>query len=158
MKRPDVESATERIFSLGASFENRHLAKVVRERLPGPCDIAIDLGLDLMVGKRRVLAEISDRLVARPSLRVNAGIDDQAGSAPDLVSQHAEAIIRRVVHSHLYAEFLAIQSPALAEGGDIGMLAKIRLIPVLRGDGQLKSMARCGLMQCQGREVVQWTA
>src|SRR5579862_9069562 len=114
-----VELGAERALRLRARFLDRHLAQVIGERLARPGDVAVDLGLDLVIGKRRVLARIGDRLLARPTLGVDAGVDDEPRRAPDLPAEIAEAVVGRVVHPHLVAQIFAIERPAFAEGRDV---------------------------------------
>src|ERR1700722_1462421 len=64
----DVESLAQCLLSPGPPFENGTLAEVVRQRLARPGDVAIDLGTDLALRERGVLAEVVDRLFARPPL------------------------------------------------------------------------------------------
>src|ERR1700733_14027553 len=134
----DVESLSECLLSPRPSLKDGALAEVVRERLPGPGDVAVDLGADLALWQRGVLAEIVERLLARPPLGVDAGVDYQARRAPDLVAEHAEAVVGRVVHAHLAAELLAVERPALPVGGDVSELAEGGLILVLHRDRDLE--------------------
>ena len=74
---------------VSASFrkrQDRQLAELVGERLAGPADVAIDLRLDLVLGERGVAREIIDRLLARPALVMDAGVDDEPCRAPHLVA------------------------------------------------------------------------
>src|SRR3974377_1702412 len=105
----DIETLAERVLGARARRENGTLAEIVGQRLRRPGDVAIDFGADLTLGERRVLPQVIERLIARPALRVHAGIDDQARGAPDLVAEHAEAVVSSVVHPHLHAETLAIE-------------------------------------------------
>ncbi len=82
MEGAEVELRAEGRFRFVACVHDGHLAEVVAERLAGPGDVAIDFGLDLVVGERGVVAEVLLGLFAGPSLGVDAGVDDEAGGAP----------------------------------------------------------------------------
>src|SRR2546430_1538704 len=154
VKGAHVEALAERLLRARTGVEKRALAQVVRQRLPRPGDVAIHLGVDLALGERGVLPEVLDRPLARPALGVNAGVHDQARGAPDLVAEHAEALVGGVVQSHLESELLAIQRPAFAVGGEVRELAEHRLVLVLHRDGYLEGVPGRGLVQRQGGEVV----
>ena len=79
-----------------------------------------------------------ERLLARPSLRMNAGVHNQARSAPDLITQHPETLVWRFVHAHLLPEVLAVQRPTLAVGRNV-MCAEIGLVLVLGAIGIWKA-------------------
>ena len=64
MKGADVEALAECVFGAAARLENGPLAQVVRQGLPRPGDVTIDLGADLALGERGVLAEVIQRLRA----------------------------------------------------------------------------------------------
>ena len=89
---------------------------------------------------------------------MDAGIDHQPRGAPDLVAEHAEALVSALVHPHLETELLAVERPALAVGRDIGELAEHRLILVLHGDRHLKGVPGRRLVQRERGEVVQRAA
>src|SRR4051812_37071263 len=72
-KREDriVEAAFVELWSKGrlrllSKAKDRDLAELVRQRLAGPADVAVDLGLDFVLGERGVTREIVDRLLPRP--------------------------------------------------------------------------------------------
>src|SRR6202012_5443014 len=97
---------------LVARILDGELAEVIAERLAGPGDVTVDLGLNLVIGERGVLAEVLLGLFAGPSLGVDAGVDDQAGGAPGLVAEHAEGLVGSLVDAHLGAEAFAVERPA----------------------------------------------
>src|SRR5205814_7897060 len=47
----------------------------------------------------RSLLEVIHRLLARPALCMDAGVDHQPRGAPDLVAEHAEALVSALVRS-----------------------------------------------------------
>src|SRR4029077_15066776 len=116
VKGTDVEMLAEGLLRPGARLEDGALAQVVRQRLARPGDVAIDLGGDLALRQRGVLAAVIDGLLPRPALRMKAGVDHQTCRAPDLVAEHTEALVGRVVHAHLAAELLTVQRPAFTVG------------------------------------------
>ncbi len=136
-------------------LQNRVLTQIIGERLRRPGDIAVDLGLDFMLRQRRVLPQIIERLLAAPALRMNAGVDDQPRRPPDLIVEHAEPVVRRLVHAHLLTQPLAIKRPAFAVGREVGVLAELRLVLVLERQRYLEGVARCGLVQGERGQVVQ---
>src|SRR5690348_11750439 len=97
MEAPLVEPGTERRFSLLTQAKDRQLAQLVGERLSGPADVAVDLGLDLVLGQRCMAREVIDRLLPRPALLVDSGVDDKARRPPHVVAQLAEFLIRRPI-------------------------------------------------------------
>ena len=58
MEGAQVEAATEGLFRFGAAFEDGIFSEVVRQRLPGPRDVAIDFGLNFMLGQCAVFAKV----------------------------------------------------------------------------------------------------
>src|SRR5215472_9015977 len=89
VKRANVEFVAEFFLCASAKFENFELADLVRQRLAGPCDVAIDFGLDAGLVDGRVIVEEVDHLLAGPVLRVHAGVDDEADGAPDVALEPA---------------------------------------------------------------------
>src|SRR3546814_8105815 len=62
-------------------------------------DVAIDFGLDLMLGERGIVVQIALRPFAAPPLCMKPGVDDQPRRAPRLIGQHPEQLIRGFVRS-----------------------------------------------------------
>src|SRR5207244_9720579 len=120
VKRAHVEAVAEGFLGARARLEQGPLAEVVGKRLARPGDISVHLGGDLVLGERGVLLEVIHRLLARPALCMDAGVDHQPRGAPDLVAEHAEALVSALLHPHLETELLAVERPALAVGRDIG--------------------------------------
>ena len=152
MESAQVEFRTERLLGLAAQRYDPDLAELVRERLTGPCDVAIGLGAYLVLGQRGVLLQVVERLLAAPAFPVHAGVDDEPACTPHLVAQAAKILVRRLVHVHLDAELLAVERPAFAESAEIGVPAKRRQIAELACERDLKVMARHGFMQRQRRQ------
>ena len=92
-----------------------------------------------------------DRLLARPALRVKAGVDDEPARAPHLVGQAAEVAVRVGVEAHLQAEVLRVESPALAERVDVEEAAERRQVGQLRRQRALEVMAGHRLVERQRR-------
>src|SRR5579862_462889 len=154
----DIEAITECLLGALASLDDGALAEVVGQRLPRPCDVAIHLGADLVLGERGVLTQVSERLLTRPALRMNAGVDHEPRGAPDLVAEHAEALVWGLVHPHLVSEPLAVERPPLAVGRDVAQAADFRLILVLHRDRDLEGVTGSGLMQRECHQVVERAA
>src|SRR5436190_1861924 len=95
---------------LGAELEDLQHADLVRARLPRHDDVALHfLGWDAVV----------DRLLARPVLGVEAGVDHQAAGAEELGVELAKVTLHiTVVPPELGRELLGVERPALGEGRD----------------------------------------
>ena len=94
-----------------------------------------------MLRQRRVVMQISDRLLPRPTLRMHSRINDQPGRPPDLIPQHPEPVVGGLIHAHLDPQPLAVQRPSFPKRGDIGVLPELRLVLVLHRDGHLETHA-----------------
>lgn len=94
------------------------LADLVRARLPGPHDVALHLRHHLAAGLSGVREHVVDGLLARPASPVDAGVDDEARRAEDLVDLLAEAVPRRRMEPLLRGELLGVERPALDEGDE----------------------------------------
>src|SRR5262245_18682295 len=81
MKLPLVELRAQLLLGLATMAANLELAKFVRQRLTGPCDVALDLSRDLVFGKRRASAQVVHRLLATPAERVDPRVDHQPARA-----------------------------------------------------------------------------
>src|SRR6185436_11729029 len=62
----DVELRAERLLRAPAELANLQLAELVRQRLAGPRNVAIDLGLDLVERQGGARGHVVDGLLARP--------------------------------------------------------------------------------------------
>jgi hypothetical protein len=63
-----------------------------------------------------VRQHVVDRLLAGPTLGVDAGVDHQAHRAQHLVVERAEPLIGILVEAHVVAQRLRIERPAFDEG------------------------------------------
>src|ERR1700681_394683 len=82
VKRADIEFRSEFFFSQRAKLLNFQLADLVRECLPGPCNVAIDFAgheIPRRIGPGAV--HIIDGFLTGPALRVNSRVDDEARGA-----------------------------------------------------------------------------
>src|SRR5689334_20619856 len=116
MERAKVECAASLLLELTSEAFDFTLTNLVRQRLAGPDDIAVDLVNSLTFGQSDVVEEEVDRPLARPSLIVNPGIHHQAARTPGLVAQHPEARQRVGVEPELVGQALGVQRPALDKG------------------------------------------
>ena len=89
-----------------AQLADLELAELVAERLGGPGDVAVGLGLDGGLVDGAGLAEEVDDLVAAPALGVDAGVDDQADGAEELAREPAVVADGVLVEADLLAELL----------------------------------------------------
>src|SRR5215471_5614844 len=103
----DVELVTERLLRLVAQLEQLQLAHHVRARLARVDDVALDLAR---------FDSVVNRLLPRPVLRVNAGVDDEAARAKQLgvqLAKQTDGIV--LVPVGLRRETLRIETPAFAQ-------------------------------------------
>src|SRR5688572_13283521 len=115
----DVESVAERPPRLVAKLQYFQLPDLVARRLARIVDVALDLLDDVALAEQRIVLEIADRLLAAPSLGVEAGVGDQPDRPPQFEREVAELRIGVLVEAHLAAEPLGVEAPAL----DIGAVA-----------------------------------
>src|SRR5688572_28098855 len=101
MKLANVEARAQRALGLAAQRADADLANLVRERLAGPGDVALDLGDDVGASYRRVGPHVVDSLFARPALRVQPRIDHEPHGPPDLHHQRAKLAVWIVVQPEL---------------------------------------------------------
>src|SRR5581483_9263680 len=88
---------------------------------------------------------------------MDAGVDNQPGSAPDLVTQHAEALVWRLIHPHFLSQLFTIKRPTFAISGNVIESPKVRLVLVLERDRNLECVSRRGLVQGQRGQIVERT-
>ena len=77
----DIELRSQLLLGMVAEFANLELPEFLAERLSGPGDVAVGLGLDRGLVDGTGLAHEFDDLIATPALGVNAGVDNQAHGA-----------------------------------------------------------------------------
>src|SRR5438105_14977546 len=85
---------------------------------------------------------------------MNAGVHHEPRRAPDLITQHPEALVWRSVYPHLLAQFFTIKRPTFTVGGNIIESAKVRLVLVLERDRNLECVSGRGLVQGQRGQLV----
>ena len=134
--------------------ENFHHAELVTQRLPGIDKKAFDLGHDVAVGERSILAEVIDACFARPLFCVYARVEHQACRTPEFILQSPEVVVRVLVESHLARKLLCIQCPALDERAIAGELAKRGQAFQFLCERELEMMARRRLMVGDRREHI----
>src|SRR5262249_12322529 len=88
---------------------------------------------------------------------MNAGVDNEPRSAPDLITQHSKALVRRLVHPHLLAQLFTIKRPTFAVRGKIIEAPKVRLVLMLKRDRNLECVSRRGLVQRERGQIVKRT-
>src|SRR5690606_13073322 len=87
-----VETRAQLAFGFRAQVAQRAIADVVGQRLARPGDVTVDLVLDVELRQCRVAGQVVDRLLPRPALRMQAGVDHQARRAPHFHGQAAEVL------------------------------------------------------------------
>src|SRR6185312_9315987 len=95
------------------------------------------------------------RLLSRPAVAVDPGVDHQPRRAPHRIALLAEPLVGRAVDAHLDPEPLAIEAPALAVAREIEVLAEARKRLLLDRQRGLEAVAGLALVQRQHRDVVQ---
>ena len=128
------KSSPWRSWTLGAGLEPDALADLVRRRLAGQAEVALDLELDELVvhpavqphelqaelGRPRLAGVEGGAADAEPVVRrdlqleVHADVDDDAGRAQRLAVEHAEQVGRVVEEAELLHQPLGVERPALA--------------------------------------------
>ena len=154
MKRALVEFGPQLFRRALAQLFDLELADLVGRGLAGPGDVAVDLVHDVEIGFRGVVLEELDRLLARPSLFVHAGVDDEADGAPHLVGELAEFVVRILIEAHLISETFRIQAPALDERRRLEIAPEFRQFAKLERERSLQVVTRHGLVQHQRFLVV----
>src|SRR6185295_4998358 len=96
-----VEARAELLLLPLAQLEDLELPDLVAERLPRPDHVAVGLAMHLDLIDRRVVVEELHDLVARPVLRMHAGVDDEADGAQHLVLQAAVVAVGVLVEADL---------------------------------------------------------
>src|SRR6476619_6343757 len=86
---------------------------------------------------------------------MNAGVDHQSRSAPDLVTQHSKALVWRLVHPHFLAQLFTIKRPTFTVRGNVVESSKFRLVLVLERDRNLECVSGRGLVQGQSSQIVE---
>src|SRR5258705_5915132 len=87
---------------------------------------------------------------------MNAGVHNQSRRAPDLITEHTEAFVWRLVHPHFLAQLFTIKRPTFAVRGNVIESPKVRLVLVLERDRNLECVSGRGLVQGQCGQVVEW--
>src|SRR5262245_49302052 len=113
----EVELVAEGLLRLLAQTVDPAVTHFVTTRLARPRAVTIDLARDLVEARAIGAREPLDRLLTRPALRVQSGIDDQTTGAKRnrlQITQPTERII--VINAELASELLGIQRPTFREG------------------------------------------
>src|SRR5262249_60506251 len=109
----------------------------------------------MMLVQRGVIVHILECLFARPTMRMETGVDNETRSAPDLITEHAEALVWRVVHAHFLAQLFTIKRPAFTVRGNVVESPKLRLVLVLERDRNLECVSGRRLVQGQRGQIVE---
>src|SRR5215217_6529375 len=117
MELADVELRTQLSLGLRAQLADLELPDLVGKRLSRDRDEALRLGSGIAAPARAVVEDVLDRLVARPTLRMYAGIDDQADCTEQLRIQVAEILVRVGVDPQFAPKRFRIEPPAFDVGG-----------------------------------------
>ena len=94
-----------------------------------------------------------DHLLARPVLRVNAGIDDEADRAPHVGFEAAVVGVGVLVEADLLAEPLGVERPAFGERRVVALPAELGQAGELLANGDLQMMAGDALVVRDGLHI-----
>ena len=109
----EVELGSEAILRLLAELEDLELADFVGTGLPGSDDVTLDLRHHVRFRHAGVLEHVLDGLLARPSLVVDTGVDNEPHGAEELAGQIAESIVRAIREAVFRGKALGVKRPAL---------------------------------------------
>ena len=154
VERADVEPVAQLVRRFAAQLLDLQFADLVRQRLARVADVAVDFIDDVEFGLCRVRLEVIDRLLPRPVLVMQAGVDDEPHGAPHLVGQLAELVVGILVEPHLFAEALAVEAPAFDERGGLEVAAELRQLAEFLRQRNLQVMARHRFVNRQHRDLV----
>ena len=141
-------------FGARAQLQELQLADLVGERLARVGDVAVDLVDDVGLGLGRVRHEVVDGLLARPVHVVDAGVDDEAHGAPQVVGELPEARVRILVEAEVVAEPLGVERPAFDVGREAAGAPEHRQVGLLLRERDLQVMARHRLVHRQHLHLV----
>src|SRR2546426_12161627 len=113
VKLPDVKSRSELPFGFRPEFANFEFTHLVAESLARPNDVTVDFDDDVLIRLRRVFAKELDGLIARPTHRMQPGIDDESDGAPHFICELAELGIRIFVKSPCLRRAIRRINPSL---------------------------------------------
>ena len=150
MEGADVKAGAEGGFGAVAELADFELPDLVSEGLTGPGDVAIHFVDDIEFGLGGVGEEVVDGLLASPFLVMDAGVDDEANAAPEVIDELTEVVIGVVVEPEFVAEPLGVESPAFDKACEIKVAAELGVIGLFLGEGDLEMMTRNRLMQGEG--------
>ena len=109
--------APSSVSALAPQLADLQLADLVGERLARDGDVPLGLGGRIAAPARAVVEDVLDRLVAGPTLGVDAGVDHQADRAEQLRIEVAEILVRVGVDAQLAPQRFRVEAPALDIGG-----------------------------------------
>lgn len=105
----EVEGCAELPSRQLAQFENFEHADFVGGRLGGRHNVSVGFGEDVALGIRSVGAEVIHHLRARPFLRMDASINNEADRAQQFVIESAEVHVGILIESEFFGEILAVK-------------------------------------------------
>ena len=117
MECADVELAPEPPGREGAESLDFEAAERIRQALGRPHGIPIDADLSPQKGHVRVLPDVVDRLLARPTERVDTGVHHEERRRQCDIGQHPEPRRIRRIQPHLVRQLLGVLGPPLAHAG-----------------------------------------
>ncbi len=116
MERTNVEAFAEPFLRPAPHRQDRHPIDLVGARLPRHHDVPVHFGDQLGARHAGHPLHVLDGGLPAPAQRVDPGVHDEPGGAPDLAAQVAEAIVRVLHEAGFCGELLGIRRPALRTG------------------------------------------
>src|SRR5690606_18411168 len=126
VKIPDIKFFTQFFFCFFSQLPDLYFSYFIRNRLAWPGNIAVNLGIYFVKGKRSVGSKIFYRLLAGPAQSVYSGIYHKSARPPLLISELSKHFVRSCVYSHFFRQEFCIQAPSLSKGRKVKTLAKGR--------------------------------
>ena len=100
VKTAKIEAFSQFGFGELAEFANFEFADFVGDGLARPCDVAVDLGGDVVKGESGAGSHVLNRFFATPPHGVDAGIDDKTTSPPHLVGKAPKIAVGVAIKAH----------------------------------------------------------
>src|SRR5258706_473548 len=113
MEIAHIEFRPEGLLRAGAQLEELALAEHVSEGLRRIGEVAIDFARREILVQAALACHVRDGLVARPVVRMDAGIDDEPRGAKELGLQVPVVLEGILVEAEIEAELLRVERPAL---------------------------------------------
>ena len=127
MKLALIEFVAELLLRARSQFLDLQHPNFISAGLTGRDDVTLDFRFHFFFAHPGFIAHVGDRLIARPMLGVNSGIDDQTHRAEKFVPQTAEVAERVLfVPANLFRKPFAVKGPTFRVSSERNDFAKLR--------------------------------